>query len=1601
MAESENPAQVSRRRVLLTTGGVVAAGVAGAASAGLIGAATAAAQTTTDYVGLVDPWIEADRGRFFFFQSASNPFGLVKLRPDTSTNTLWGTGYKKNETNIKGFSHLHCWQISGVQVMPTTGAGKTKLSGDSGWQSTVVHDSTEVAQPGYHKVVLGSYGVTAELTCTDRVGMHKYTYANAGRSEIIINLGGTLGEAAMKNASVTRVSSTEIEGFVVQGGLLTDGLYWPETPDEKTTLFFSIKFDKAFDSMRGWKAGALVDSGAAVTAVAGDNMGVYVVYDSLAAGAVVQMKVGLSFTGLAGARANLAAELSGWDFAAVKTASQNKWNAMLGRVAVEGGTAAQQKKFYTDMFHALCGRSVVSDVDGKYLDNTWRNNTVKQIPLDTAGKPTYAMYNYDAIWLTHTNLNTLFGLAYPEIYSSFVKSQLRMYQDGGMLPRGPVAGDDSFVMTGSAVTTFITGAYNKGIRDFDIDLAYDAMLDAHSIGGLFDKGPYQYASWSGDGGANRPYLDTGFVPHNLNGSWKSRGAGETVEYSFQDWSLGQLAKALGKVGINAAQLAAVEVSSQVNATDYAGVRAVDGRPIRSGVLTTNNVEWRSTESTPWIKLTWRTARRISKVVLSDRRDSTANVNSGVLTFSDGTTVNVTSIPTDGTNRVVTFTSRLVTSVRFDATGGTGTNVGLNEIEAWDDTDVGAYLIERSGSWRNLFDRSTGFVRPRGSDGRWQAPFNPLDTGDWVEANAWQGTFYCPHDVTGLANRLGGRDAYATKLNSAFELAEPVNFIGGGQNGDENAYVNYGNQPALHMGHLFNYVGKPWLTQYWVRKVKEKVYSAVTTTDGYGHHDEDQGQMGSLSALMAIGLFEVTGASLPQPVYDITSPIFDKITITLNPDYYDGETFTITTVNNSATNMYIQSAKLNGTTLNNAWFNHSTLAAGGTLELTMGATAKQTWGVTQLPPSRSPLAPAVMEVTADQVRIGPGQQATVTVGAKNLTGSAITVNWQANTPLGLQATPASGTLTVAANATATATVTLQAATDLPQSLHRVRFTGTSGGTELPDAVLYAHGVPLVSLAPAPGQLRLLQATATTFRVGVTNNDSVARDVVVTPQVPAGWTVSPTNRTLSAVAVGGTVDTTFAVTPSATATGWHSVTLNASGTWGAASQRVVATVGRKVALVGGIDLATTGFALAPSSYSSYPATFPNDVSFTVGTSNAATAWSYIHPGPDDLWAGSKAHTFTLRFDLPSAPTADLALTAWLVDSHPTGPGTLDFALNGGTATTVQLPAGGGDGYRWDGATGTIRPTLIDFVLPAGQLRSGQNTVTITKPTGSWHVYDAVAVHETIPAISLAVSPNQQLRLLQATPNTFQVRLTNNDAVTRDTDLRLQVPSGWTVTPANRAIQVSAGATVTTTFTVTPSATATGSHNLTLTSQGAWGTGTRQVAAAVSRRISLVGATDLATTGFALAPTGHSSYPTTFPSDVDFTIGTSNAATAWSYIHPGPNDIWAGSKNHTFTVRFNLTQLPTTSLAFTAWLVDTHPTAPGTVALALNGGTATTVQLSAGGGDGYRWTGGTGVIRPSSFDFVLPVSGLRVGQNTVTITKQAGSWHVYDAIAIRETP
>lgn len=250
----------------------------------------------------------------------------------------------------------------------------------------------------------------------------------------------------------------------------------------------------------------------------------------------------------------------------------------------------------------------------------------------------------------------------------------------------------------------------------------------------------------------------------------------------------------------------------------------------------------------------------------------------------------------------------------------------------------ALYEKRSRAWTPLFNKNIGLILPKKENGEWLHT-DPLNGQGWVEANAWQATWSVSHDLPKLVELMGGGDAFCEKLNYAFEQARPTDFVHAYSGG----YVSYANQPGCSNAHLFTYGGQPWLTQYWVRQVKEHAYGGITPDKGYGGHDEDEGQMGAVSALMSLGLFSVTGTEYDSPYYDITSPIFDKITIKLNKDYYSGDEFVINVHNNSADNCYIQKAELNGTDWIYAQLDHVDFAKGGTLNLWLGNMPNKSWG----------------------------------------------------------------------------------------------------------------------------------------------------------------------------------------------------------------------------------------------------------------------------------------------------------------------------------------------------------------------------------------------------------------------------------------------------------------------------------------------------------------------------------------------------------------------------------------------------------------------------------------------------------------------------------
>ena len=264
-------------------------------------------------------------------------------------------------------------------------------------------------------------------------------------------------------------------------------------------------------------------------------------------------------------------------------------------------------------------------------------------------------------------------------------------------------------------------------------------------------------------------------------------------------------------------------------------------------------------------------------------------------------------------------------------------------------------IRRAQFYKNLFDKQTGFMRPK-QNGSWIEPFAPSDvTFHYTEGNAWQYSFFVPQDVSGLIDLYGGRANFAKKLDELFTTEAKLT---GREQPDITGLIGqyaHGNEPSHHIAYLYDYAGEPWKTQKIVRRILDEFYKP--TPDGL-IGNEDCGQMSAWYVLSALGFYEVNPS---QPVYAIGTPIFKEAKINLE----NGKTFVVKAANVSAKNIYIKSVRLNGKTHKKSFFTHEDMMRGGTLEFTMADAPVQKW-FTEAPVSRiSDSFPAVPTIEAQR------------------------------------------------------------------------------------------------------------------------------------------------------------------------------------------------------------------------------------------------------------------------------------------------------------------------------------------------------------------------------------------------------------------------------------------------------------------------------------------------------------------------------------------------------------------------------------------------------------------------------------------------------------
>lgn len=481
--------------------------------------------TPADYV---DTRIGTAHSRWMIAPGPWMPFSMVKLSPDNQ-NSGWQAGYQPTFENIGCFSHIHEWTLAGLGIMPTNGPLLTRVGDeqrpDEGYRSRI-DKRTERADIGYYSADLTDYGIKAEITATTRCGMEKFTFpADRGDGRILIDLKPQAEYGFnLKDIKIKKVSPTRIEGYSHQ---ISPGV-WSHDADQDYTINFIVEFDRPMLSMGSWLNDEIKDDVSELESGECNFAGVFATFDT-SVNPVVKVRTAISPVSIANAAENLLIEMIepfGWNFDAVRRNQVDTWNDLFARISIKSNDRIEIRKFYNNMYRALCSRNIWSDVNGEWISTDGKRRKV-------ANPDTDVMIGCDAFWNSFWNLNQLWNLVAPEWSSRWVHSQLALYDANGWLAKGPAGLNYVPVMVAEHEIPLIVSAWQMGIRDFDGEKALEAAVKMQTT-----PASKVFKGFAG----NRDlvaYLEHHYVPHD-----KGRFS-NTMEYSFDDWTVGQLAKALG------------------------------------------------------------------------------------------------------------------------------------------------------------------------------------------------------------------------------------------------------------------------------------------------------------------------------------------------------------------------------------------------------------------------------------------------------------------------------------------------------------------------------------------------------------------------------------------------------------------------------------------------------------------------------------------------------------------------------------------------------------------------------------------------------------------------------------------------------------------------------------------------------------------------------------------------------------------------------------------------------------------------------------------------------------------------------------------------
>ncbi len=685
----------------------------------------------TDYTTYVDPFIgTGEHGHTY--PGATVPFAMVQLSPDTRIDGSWDgcSGYHYSDSIIYGFSHTHlngtgCSDYGDIMLMPMTG----EPSLDNKVYSSKFSHRDEAASAGYYSVKLDNH-ILVELTSTARVGMHRYTFPESGKANVILDL---THRDKLIQGTVHRVNSTTFEGLRRSEAWAKD--QW---------VFYRIEFSKpAMNSLIVKK---------------GDNDEKVLFEFKLDKNEKLLVKVALSSVSEEGARKNMAAELPHWDFEKIKKEARDAWQKELNKIEVKGGTQERMKVFYTALYHTMIQPNIYNDVDGQYRG--------RDLKIHHAEGFNY--YTVFSLWDTFRAWHPLMTIIDRKRTLDYIKTFLVQYEQGGLLPVWELSSNETECMIGYHAVSVIADATVKGITDFNLEEAFEAMKKSAMTGDRYGLGAY---------------MEDGFLSMEV----ENESVSKTLEYAYDDFCIAQMAQLLH------------------HEKDY------------------------------------------------------------------------------------------------------------------------RYFMERSQSWKNLFDPETKFIRPR-KNGGWYEPFDPREVNNnYTEANAWQYTFFVPQEIEELERKMGGPDGFEKKLDELFTTDSKTS---GREQSDITGLIGqyaHGNEPSHHMAFLYAHTWNSWKTQKFIRRILKDFYHA--SPDGL-IGNEDCGQMSAWFILASLGFYQVCPG---VPEYTLFAPSFPEIKI----NFENGKSFLIQAEKCSDENLFANSFIINGIQSDLPFIKHSDIVNGNKLVFEMG------------------------------------------------------------------------------------------------------------------------------------------------------------------------------------------------------------------------------------------------------------------------------------------------------------------------------------------------------------------------------------------------------------------------------------------------------------------------------------------------------------------------------------------------------------------------------------------------------------------------------------------------------------------------------------------